>query len=147
MLAELRQEEVDDITLRDYCQDAENKVETDIEDLGHDMDRLQGEIDRLEAEKTELEEDIRQTETDISATQDAMAEALSERLEASEQFKAALKDDLDAVGLLGSAIGAMTEFYKNNKLPLGFVQRHTRQEVRRDPEYDDTGAPPDTFSE
>merc|ERR1719217_312062 len=71
MLAELRQEELDDITLRDYCQDAENKGETEIEDLGHDMDRL-------EAEKTELEEDIRQTETDISATQDAMAEALSQ---------------------------------------------------------------------
>merc|ERR1719379_158034 len=44
----------------------------------------------------------------------------------------------------------MTEFYKNNKLPLGLVQRRTRHEVhnvRREPEYDDTGAPPDTFSE
>jgi len=148
MLAELRQEELDDITLRDYCQDAENKVETEIEDLGHDMDRLQGEIDRLEAEKTELEEDIRQTETDISATQDAMAEALSQRSEASEQFKAALKDDLDAVALLESAVAAMSEFSKSNKLPLGLVQDGAKvRKARRGPEYDDSGAPPDTFSE
>merc|ERR1719182_544905 len=37
MLAELRQEEMDDITLRDYCQAEENKVETEIEDLKHEM--------------------------------------------------------------------------------------------------------------
>merc|ERR1719313_1443302 len=55
MIAELRQEEQDDIDLRDYCQDEENKVEK------------------------EIQADIKQTETDIAATEDAMAEALSTR--------------------------------------------------------------------
>merc|ERR1719463_142531 len=79
MLAELRQEEMDDITLRDYCQAEEVKVEGEIEDLVHEMDTIQGLIDRLNAKKTETQTDITQTETDIKNTEDAMAEALSNR--------------------------------------------------------------------
>merc|ERR1719335_1842686 len=79
MLAELRQEEMDDITLRDYCQAEEVKVEGEIEDLQHEMDTLQGLLDRLNAKKQETQADITQTETDIAATEDAMAEALSNR--------------------------------------------------------------------
>merc|ERR1719299_338985 len=49
MIAELRQEEQDDIDLRDYCQDEENKVENEIEDLQHKATNIQGLIERLEA--------------------------------------------------------------------------------------------------
>ena len=56
MLAELRQEEMDDITLRDYCQAQEVKVEGEIEDN----------IDRLNAKKSETAADIKQTETAIA---------------------------------------------------------------------------------
>merc|ERR1719310_2077383 len=144
MLAELRQEEMDDITLRDYCQAEEVKVEGEIEDLVHEMDTIQGLIDRLNAKKKETQTDIMQTETDIAATEDAMAEALSNRNSENEDFKAALKDDMDAVALLASAIDAMTAFYKNNKLPLGLLAKkaHGKQ-----PEYSvDPDAAPETFS-
>merc|ERR1719263_827885 len=100
MLAELRQEEMDDITLRDYCQAEEVKVEGEIEDLEHEMETISGLIDRLNAKKKETQADIKQTETDIAATEDAMAEALSNRNSENEDFKAALKDDIDAVALL-----------------------------------------------
>merc|ERR1719161_3501569 len=144
MLAELRQEEMDDITLRDYCQAEEVKVEGEMEDLQHEMDTIQGLIDRLNAKKKETQTDITQTETDIAATEDAMAEALSNRNSENEDFKAALKDDIDAVALLASAIDAMTAFYKNNKLPLGLLAKkaHGKQ-----PEYSvDPDAAPETFS-
>merc|ERR1719301_96519 len=144
MLAELRQEEMDDITLRDYCQAEEVKVEGEIEDLQHEMDTLQGLLDRLNAKKKETQTDITQTETDIAATEDAMAEALSNRNSENEDFKAALKDDIDAVALLASAIDAMTAFYKNNKLPLGLLAKkaHGKQ-----PEYSvDPDKAPETFS-
>merc|ERR1740138_1324415 len=142
MLAELRQEEMDDITLRDYCQAEVVKVEGEIEDLQHEMDTLQGLLDRLNAKKKETQTDITQTETDIAATEDAMAEALSNRNSENEDFKAALKDDIDAVALLASAIDAMTAFYKNNKLPLGLLAQ------REDPEYAvDPDKAPETFSE
>merc|ERR1719238_1329535 len=87
MLAELRQEEMDDITLRDYCQAEENKVETEIEDLKHEMETIQGLIDRLNAKKDETIADRKQTETDIQNTQDAMAEALSNRNTENADFK------------------------------------------------------------
>merc|ERR1719463_856451 len=144
MLAELRQEEMDDITLRDYCQAEEVKVEGEIEDLQHEMDTLQGLLDRLNAKKQETQADITQTETDIAATEDAMAEALSNRNSENKDFKAALKDDIDAVALLASAIDAMTAFYKNNKLPLGLLAKKTHKD---DPEYSvDPDKAPETFS-
>merc|ERR1719160_1142364 len=99
LIAELRAEEQDDIDLRDYCQDAENKVENEIEDLQHKATNIQGLVDRLEAKKKEIQADIKQTESDIAATEDAMAEALSTRNSENEDFKAALKDDMDAVAL------------------------------------------------
>merc|ERR1712139_444230 len=68
MIAELRAEEQDDIDLRDYCQDAENKVENEIEDLEHLITNIEGLIDRLEGKKKDLLADIKQTETDIQAT-------------------------------------------------------------------------------
>merc|ERR1740138_897360 len=144
MLAELRQEEMDDITLRDYCQAEEVKVEGEIEDLQHEMDTLQGLLDRLNAKKKETQTDITQTETDIKNTEDAMAEALSNRNSENEDFKAALKDDIDAVALIASAIDAMTAFYKNNKLPLGLLAKKTHKD---DPEYSvDPDKAPETFS-
>merc|ERR1719321_1199567 len=142
MIAELRAEEQDDIDLRDYCQDAENKAENEIEDLQHKATNIQGLIDRLNAKKKEINADIKQTESDIAATEDAMAEALSTRNSENEDFKAALKDDMDAVALLASAIDAMTAFYKNNKLPLGLLAK------KEDPEYAvDPDKAPETFSE
>jgi len=144
MIAELRAEEQDDIDLRDYCQDAENKVENEIEDLQHKATNIQGLIDRLNAKKKEIQADIKQTESDIAATEDAMAEALSTRNSENEDFKAALKDDMDAVALLASAVDAMTSFYKNNKLPLGLLAKKGKE----DPEYAvDPDKAPETFSE
>merc|ERR1719460_646852 len=142
LIAELRAEEQDDIDLRDYCQDAENKVENEIEDLQHKATNIQGLIDRLNAKKKEIQADIKQTESDIAATEDAMAEALSTRNSENEDFKAALKDDMDAVALLASAVDAMSSFSKNNKLPLGLIAK------KEDPEYAvDPDKAPETFSE
>merc|ERR1719386_83986 len=53
MMAEPRQEEMDDITLRDYCQAEEVKVETEIEDMEHKIQDLTELVGRLEATKRE----------------------------------------------------------------------------------------------
>merc|ERR1719171_2042221 len=90
---------------------------------GH-FDMVVTEVDKMLAELRQEEmDDITQTETDIAATEDAMAEALSNRNSENEDFKAALKDHIDAVALIASAIDAMTAFYKNNKLPLGLLAK------------------------
>merc|ERR1719456_122498 len=56
MMAELRKEEMDDITLRDYCQAEEVKTEGEIEDAEHKISDLNGLIDRLKAEKKQLQD-------------------------------------------------------------------------------------------
>ena len=89
----------------------------------HEMDTLQGLHDRLDAKKKETQADIKHMETDVGATEDAMAEALSNRNSENEDFKAALKDNFDAVAIIASAIDAMTAFYKNTKLPLGLLSK------------------------
>merc|ERR1719253_2231541 len=158
MIAELRAEEQDDIDLRDYCQDAENKAENEIEDLQHKMTNIQGLIDRLNSKKKEIQADIVSTEGDITDTENAMAEALSTRNSEHEDFKAALKDDMDAVALLAAAIDALTAFSKNNKLPLGLMQKkhkkhhshhsHAAKHLKKQPEYSvDEDKAPETFSD
>merc|ERR1719313_3019007 len=142
MIAELRQEEQDDIDLRDYCQDEENKVENEIEDLEHKITNIEGLLDRLNAKKKELEADIKQTESDIADTETAMAEALSTRNSENAEYKAALADDEKAVEILGSAKEALGEFGK-------FIQLHKKEKKasKEDPEYDTEGnIPEETLS-
>merc|ERR1719379_1453143 len=141
MLAELRKEEQDDIDLRDYCQDAENKVENEIEDLEHLISNIDGLIDRLNGKKKELLADIKQTEQDITATEDAMAEALSTRNAENEEFKAALKEDEKAIEILGSALEALGAFAKNN----GFIQKSAKK--MKEPEYKEGTMPDDALNE
>merc|ERR1719235_127393 len=144
MLAELRKEEQDDIDLRDYCQDAENKVENEIEDLEHLISNIDGLIDRLKGKKKELLADIKQTETDIKDTEDAMAEALSTRNEENEAFKAALAEDEKAVEILGEALEAMGAFEKNN----GFIQKSVKEyKGAKAPEYKEGVMPDDDLNE
>jgi len=149
-LADLRQEEQDDIDLRDYCKAEEDKTANQIEDLEHKMTNLDGLIDRLNSKKKEIKADLVKTETDITDTETAMAEALSTRNTENEDFKAALKDDMDAVALLASALDALTSFYKNNKLPMFIEKKHRKkqQHSKKQPEYtEDADKAPETFSE
>merc|ERR1719281_266076 len=75
-----------------------------------------------------------------------MAEALSTRNSENEDFKAALKDDLDAVSLIASAIDALAAFYKNNKLPLNLAQTEKKHDKKHYGKQDPDKMP-ETFSE
>jgi len=136
MLNELREEENADIKLRQFCAAEEDKAHNEVEDLERKMTNTQGSIDRLNAKKSDLQADLQKARDDISDTETAMAEALSNRNADNEEFKAALKDDVDAVGLLASALDAMTAFYRKNKLPLELAQRGEKA-----PEYSEDAPP------
>ena len=62
--------------------------------------------------------------------------------EESEAFNQALKDDADAIALIAKAIVSLTQFYKNDKIPLELVQH------KKEPEYsvDQDEAPDTTWS-
>merc|ERR1719197_144168 len=140
MIGELRSEEQDDIDHRDWRQEQENKFANQKGDLEYKIGQTEALIERLEAKSSELETAIASTDAEILSTQEAMAEALATRNEENEDFKAALKDDTDAVALLASALDAQTAYAKNNK--LGLIAKHRQPEYAVDPD----AAPPADFS-
>merc|ERR550514_1623190 len=74
---------------------------------------------------------MEKTEGNIKETTEAMEEAKEARDEERADYMKAMQDDRDAVGLLGKAIAALTQFYVDNNIPLGLAQQQsamTRQE-------------------
>merc|ERR1719163_961653 len=142
MIGDLRSEEQDDVDHRDWCQEHENKFTNQKEDLEYKVGQTEALIERLEAKSGELETAIATSEKEILETQEAMAEALANRNEENSDFKAALKDDTDAVALLASALEALTAYSANNK--LGLISKTSKKQ----PEYavDPDAAPSADFS-
>jgi phage shock protein A len=141
MIALLRTEEAEDIAHRDRCESSQNKNGNDMEDLDSDISKAGATIERLEDRETELKNTISALEGEITQTKTDMEDLLEMRNQEDAAFKKALKDDADAVKLIEEAIVSLSEFYKNNKIPLELVQK-------KDPEYtvDEDKAPETTWS-
>jgi len=132
MIELLRKEEQEDIAHRDRCQSGSNTNKYNREDLASAIDKAEKELLRMTDVEKEMKTQIATLEDDIKATKDEMAERLEMRNEERTEFKAALKDDADAVGLLGEAIVALSEFYKTNKIPLELAQQEPEYTVDQD---------------
>jgi len=141
MIAALRKEEAEDIAHRDRCQGSEGKNANDMADLDHDIAKAGDELERMGDKETELKATIKSLEEEITTSKTGLEELLSMRNAEEETFKQALKDDTDAVNVISQAIVALSEYYKNNKIPLGLVQKE-------DPKYsvDEDKAPEADFS-
>jgi len=141
MVALLRKEEQSDIEHRDRCQNEQNANKNEIDDIDHDIEQTKASLERMENTKKELEEEINQLESDINATKEDMAELLHMRNKDVADFRQALNDDSDAVGLLKKAIVALSEYYKRNNMPIPEL-------IQQSPEYteDRDKAPDTTFS-
>merc|ERR1719337_499047 len=126
MITALREEEKADIEHKDWCEAQQSAANSKNENLEYDKEQLGQKKERAENKKAELEAEM----ADIKK---AMEDALATRVAENEAFKKALKDDADAVMLIGKAIEALDGFY--NKALL------------QQPEYkanEDTA--PETFS-
>jgi len=139
MIADLRVEEQHDIKARDVCQDQENALKSQEDDLQYNIEKKEDAKKRLEANHEDVGKKIESVKADIEATQGTLEEILAARNDENTEFKQALKDDTDAVSLLQQAIESLTAFYTNNKLPL---------ELAQEPEYtvDEDKAPDASFS-
>merc|ERR1712048_1341527 len=135
-------EEAEDIAHRDRCESSQNKNGNDMEDLNGDISKAGATIERLEDQETELKNTIKALEGEMAQTKSDMEDLLVMRNDEDAAFKKALKDDADAVKLIEEAIVSLSEFYKNNKIPLELVQK------KDDPEYsvDEDKAPETTWS-
>jgi len=92
-------------------------------------------------DKKEMEATIEELKDTIKATNETLNSGNEDRLEELEAFKEAHKDDLNAIELLDKAIVTLSEFYKNNKIPLNLVQAKKDGKKKDDPDE----APGTTF--
>merc|ERR1719375_2154102 len=122
MIALLRKEEAEDIVHRDLCENAENANKNAMADLNSQIKKLDAMIKRMKNTEGELADEISKLAEDIKTTNKQQKDLLDMRNEESADFRQALKDDSDAVGLIRQAIGALSKFYKNNKMPVALVQ-------------------------
>lgn len=123
MVALLRKEEASDIVHRDLCENSQNANKNELADLASMIDKADKMLVRMGNTKKELQSEIGQLEIDIKATQKTQADLLNFRNTEEGNFKQALKDDTDAVGLIRNAISALEKFYKDNKIDLGLTQK------------------------
>lgn len=142
MIATLRKEEAEDIAHRDRCENSQGKNGNDMDDLDHDIEKAGAAIDRMGDKEVELKSTIKMLDEEIVQSKQSLEELLSMRNDEQNAFKQALKDDTDAVNVISKAIVALSEYYKNNKIPLDLVQK------REDPKYtvDEDKAPDATFA-
>merc|ERR1719389_1207535 len=140
MVEDLRLEEQEDIKARDVCNNQENALKAQKEDLEYKIDKNGKKKERQEAKKADVVKEQEGKQDEIDMTNKTMAEMLAARNKESEDFKKTLKDDVDAVALLEQAIASITKFYTDNKIPLELIQK--------EPEYTvDEDKAPDAFGD
>merc|ERR1719443_54343 len=133
LIERLRAEETDDVEHRDRCQAGKAKNKSDMEDLSHEIDKAKETIEILQNKQTEAQQKLNALLSEIEATKAALEDLLELRNEERRAFEKALKDDANAVEIIGKAIEALAAFYKNNKIPLQFFQEGA-QEYSVDPQ-------------
>merc|ERR1719258_387679 len=142
---DLREEGMEDIKKKAFCDNERREVNNHQESLEFDMDALQKEMDSGEAKKKLLAKQIQHTTDNMNKLKQEMEEYLNTRNAQNEAFKTALKADSDAVMLLAKTIETLSKYATKNKISLAQwgVQK------KEDPEYttsEDT-APEATFSD
>merc|ERR1719281_750545 len=102
------------------------------------MKSLSNKIERLTNKKNELADAINKTDTAIDEIEQSMEQALADRNESHIAFQQAMKDDSDAMELLGQAIEVLAAMY-----PKGFIQLKS---VRRSGEEPNPDNEPEKFA-
>jgi len=141
MMLLLKREEADDIEHRDRCNNKARDNKEVRADLEFDIDKVEKKLKRMGDDKKEMEATIEELKDTIKATNETLNSGNEDRLEELEAFKEAHKDDLNAIELLDKAIVTLSEFYKNNKIPLNLVQAKKDGKKKDDPDE----APGTTF--
>jgi len=134
IIAELKEEAVEDMKKRDQCLDEYQKIESTVKETEWLIEKNEAKIEKLESlieklnkEKEDTLEAIEQVKEDIKAMKKT-------RKEENEEFLQAKKDDQDAIKLLVEARKFLKDYYEKNKIPLGKVQDGSF--VQQGPEFE-----------
>merc|ERR1719482_1269530 len=123
MIAMLHKEQEDDFHHRDWCENENGASDHKIENLEADMDQLSNKIERLTNKKNSLIDSINKTDMSIDEIEQSIATALSDRNESHVAFLQAMKDDSDAMELLGQAIEVLAAMYPKELIQMKSARR------------------------
>jgi len=132
MIALLRKEEQMDIAHRDRCQGAENKNANDMEDLDASIDKKANSIESMGHTEGILQQEVGDLAIAINNTEMDMSERLVMRNQERKTHIKSLKDDQNALILVGKALDALTAFYQRNKIPMALIARQEPREYTVD---------------
>jgi len=138
ILTVLKEEEAADIAKRDECKDKFHEIESTVADLtwkisvnDANMNKLQKQIEK----RTEEKED---TIASIEDVNDQIKRLEDQRKEENDAFKQSKSDDTAAIELLKAARGAISKYYKENKIEM--LQKPFAVSEDQAPDADFTGA-------
>jgi len=119
MIADMKQDTLDDIEKRDQCKDEYQSIESKSKDLEWKIvnneaaiAKFESQIEKLEAEKTETIEQI-------NATSQVFIDLNTTRQAENQAYSGAKTDDEDAIKLLEQAKDGLKLFYENRSIELG----------------------------
>lgn len=137
MIGLMRKEEAEDVAHRDRCERKQNANQNSQDDLNAEITKAKSALGRMGNSKADLQKNYDALEVEITGTKKSMDELLNMRNKEEKDYSQALKDDAEAVSLLGQAIAALSKFYEENKAL-----------IQKAPEYENNpDKAPETFKD
>jgi len=134
IIAELKEEAVEDVKKRDQCLEEYQKIESKVKKTEWLIEKNEAKIEKLEALIEKLGEEKDDTLEAIEEVKEDIKAMKKTRKEENEEFLQAKKDDQDAIKLLVEARKFLKDYYEKNKIPLGKVQGGSL--VQQGPEFE-----------
>merc|ERR1719428_1775088 len=123
MMEVIKQEERDAIRKKDWCKEEIHKNEQEAARYEYKVEKKDALIGRLRAKLDELETILINTIEEIQNTKKDLKEMEDTRKADHAAYAERKTDDESAVAVLGSAIEAMSAFYKNIKIDVSSLSQ------------------------
>jgi hypothetical protein len=142
MIDELDKEGQDDVTQKAWCISEQHHNEDLKSRKEYDISQIEAKIERCNQAIKKMEKKQEYTRQQIADLQEMWTDAQADRVAESEASAAAKSDDEVAIGLLGDAIAALSQYGANN----AFLQVHAKKTKQPVFEIDEDSAPTEEFS-
>merc|ERR1719321_661967 len=144
MIDELDKEGQDDVTQKAWCISEQHHNEDLKSKKEYDISQIEAKIERAQQAIKKMEKKQEYTRQQIADLQEMWSDAQDDRVAESEASAVAKADDETAIGLLGDAIAALSQYGSNNAVLLQTgAKKHKKQPVF---ELDEDAAPTEEFS-
>jgi len=136
MMKVIQEEEKADINKKDWCKDEIHKNEQEAARYEYKVEKKDALIGRLRAKLDELETILINTIEEIQNTKKDLKEMEDTRKADHAAYAERKTDDESAVAVLGSAIEAMSAFYKNNKIDVSSLSQQNSTIQKKQPTFE-----------